>query len=642
LPSAFLKNPRKNGISPCKKKSAQQLQKLGETHLGDNTSVPATSPSSPSEEYRLRQQAREASVAHFEQIHLRLGNLRLSLVVAALGAAWWRLERNDFSVWWLLLPLFMFVALAVFHAKVLRQRSRAERAVDFYRRGLARIEDRWVGSGPKGERIDTSSSLYAADLDLFGHGSLFQLLSQARTRMGEDTLANWLLAPATREEILERHAAIVELRSRLDLREDLAILGEKPHNTEDLKSGVYPAALTEWAETPNQLPRQSVRWLARLLAVAAVAAALVWVELGTKTPFFAVAIVEAIVLGALRRPTKAIVESTPRALEDIQMLALILSRLDRDVFESPRLRAIKLKFCSHNLSASGAITRLSNIVQCIYSLDGPLVKLLNLPLLVSVQIAYAAEAWRESHGGAVKAWLDSVGEFEALLSIAAYSYEHPADPFPEFVDGEPTFNAVELGHPLIPVVKCVRNVVNLGSETKVLLVSGSNMSGKSTLMRAVGMNAVLAMAGAPVRAQCLKLTPLRVGASILVHDSLLEGNSRFYAEITRLHNVCMIAERQPPVLFLLDELLQGTNSQDRLIGAEGTVSALVESGAIGMISTHDLALTQLSVKGDGHVRNVHLQDEIIDGKMKFDFRLRDGVVPRSNGIELMRLIGLKV
>lgn len=609
---------------------------LAEGPVGDNTPVPGSSPLSPSEEYRQRQQAREARVAHFEKIHVRLGNLRLLLVIAALAALWWRFERSDFSAWWLLLPVLLFVALAAFHARVLRMRSCAERAVDVYRKGLARIEDRWIGSGQKGERIDISSSLYASDLDLFGHGSLFELLSQARTRMGEETLANWLLAPSSREEIGERHAAIAELRTRLDLREDMAILGE------DLKIGVHPEALTKWAETPNQLARLSLRWLSLLLAVGAIAAAGIWGELGTKTPFFLVIIVEGIILTALRRPTKEMLESTPRALEDVRLVASLLARLDCEQFEAPRLQAVKHKLSSHHLLASQAIARLDTIVQCIYSLDNPVMLLLNLPLLYSVQIAYAAEAWRRNHGGAVRSWLNAVGELEALLSIAAYSYEHPADPFPEFVEGGPTLNAVQFGHPLIPAAKCVRNSVSICDETRVLLVSGSNMSGKSTLMRAVGINTVLAMAGAPVRAQRMQLTPLRVGASILVNDSLLEGNSRFYAEITRLRNICALAEERPPVLFLLDELLQGTNSHDRLIGAEGVVCSLVDSGAIGLVSTHDLALTNIATLAEGRLHNVHFQDEIVDGKMKFDFLLREGVVPKSNGIELMRLIGLRV
>jgi DNA mismatch repair ATPase MutS len=269
-------------------------------------------------------------------------------------------------------------------------------------------------------------------------------------------------------------------------------------------------------------------------------------------------------------------------------------------------------------------------------------RLLDIPLLYTVQTAYAAEAWRGTYGANVRSWLSAMGEMEALLSLSGYSYEHPADPFPEFLEGPPCLTAVALGHPLIPAARCVRNDVSLGGETQVLVVSGSNMSGKSTLMRAVGINTVLAMAGAPVRAEYMSLSWLQTAASILVNDSLQEGSSRFYAEITRLRSICDLAEQHPPVLFLLDELLQGTNSSDRLAGAEGVVRALLACGAIGILSTHDLALTHIAGPEDHRLRNVHFQDRIEGGKMTFDFKLREGIVARSNGIELMRLIGLKV
>jgi hypothetical protein len=598
--------------------------------------VPANVLSSPSEEYRQRQQAREEKVAHFDKVHLRLGNVRLLLAIVTLVAAWLRFERNAFSSWWLLLPVLLFVALAIFHARILRMRTCAERAVDIYRKGLARIEDRWIGTGHKGERIDISSSLYATDLDLFGHGSLFELLSQARTRMGEDTLAHWLLSPSSLAEIVERHAAVGELRSMLDLHEDMAILGE------DLKVGIHAEALTKWAEAPHQLTRQGLRWVALLLSIVAIAAAILWGEKGIKVPFFMTVFTEGIIVAVLRRRTKEILPSAEHALEDVQLLASLLARLEKESFLTPRLQTITQQLSSHHLAASQAIARLGTIVQCIDSLDNPITRLLDVPLLYSVQVAYAAEAWRRNHGSAVRSWLNAIGEMEGLLSIAVYSYEHPADPLPEFIEGPPAFEAEELGHPLISATKCVRNSVSIGGETRVLIVSGSNMSGKSTLMRAVGINTVLAMAGAPVRAKRLRLTPLRVGASILVNDSLLEGNSRFYAEITRLRQICDLAEKSPPVLFLLDELLQGTNSHDRLIGAQGIVCALVDSGAIGCISTHDLALTNIDMLAGGHLHNMHLQDEIADGRMKFDFKLHDGIVTKSNGIELMRLIGLKV
>ena len=591
---------------------------------------------SPSEEYKQRQQSRETQVAHFEKLHLRFGNLRLLVVVATLIAAWFSLYNDAFSPWWLLVALVVFVVIAVIHARILRKRSCAERAVDFYRKGLARIEDRWTGTGQTGERIDIHSSLYATDLDLFGPGSLFELLSLARTRMGEDTLAVWLLAPSSVTEIKPRQAAVAELRSRLDLREDVAILGE------DLKVGVHSEALTQWAEAPNQLKLKALRWISLLLSLASVASAIYWAQRGEKAPFFIILIIATIITASLRKHTAEVLHSTEHALKDLQLLSSMLARLEREEFKCSRLQALKADLFSHHLAGSQAIGRLRTIVEHISALENPIMRALNVPLLYGVQVAYAAEAWRSEHAVAVRSWLRAIGEAEALLSVSAYSYEHPADPFPEFVEGPPCFNATELGHPLIPAAKCVRNNISICGETRVLLISGSNMSGKSTLMRAVGINTVLAMAGAPVRAQRLQLTPLQIGASILINDSLQEGSSRFYAEITRLRHICDLAEQHPPILFLLDELLQGTNSKDRLIGAEGVVRGLLDSGAIGLISTHDLALTNIGEQRDSRLHNVHLQDEIEDGKMKFDFKLQDGVVTKSNGIELMRLIGLKV
>jgi DNA mismatch repair ATPase MutS len=262
--------------------------------------------------------------------------------------------------------------------------------------------------------------------------------------------------------------------------------------------------------------------------------------------------------------------------------------------------------------------------------------------LYSLHVALAAERWRHTHGKVIRQWVAALGEFEALSSLAGYSYEHPQDPFPELIEGTAAFTAVALGHPLIAAAKCVRNSVSLAGTTRMLLVSGSNMSGKSTLLRTVGINTVLAMAGAPVRAQSLQLTPLQVGASIRVNDSLHEGSSRFYAEITRLRAIYALLEQQPSLLFLLDELLQGTNSKDRLIGAEGIVRAFVAGGAVGLVSTHDLALTSIGGLPAGTLRNVHFQDDLSEGQMRFDFTLRDGIVTKSNGIELMRAIGLKV
>jgi hypothetical protein len=594
----------------------------------------------PSEEYVQRLEARELRVAHFEKIHIRLGNIRLILAVLAVIVAWCSLRARYFSLWWLIAPVVAFVVVAAYHSRILRARELADRAAGFYRKGLARIEDRWAGTGETGERFDDPHHVYASDFDLFGNGSLFQLLSTARTRMGEDELASWLLAPAAVQDIRQRHAAVSELRDQLDLREDLAVLGE------DIGVGVHPDSLSRWAETPNQMRPSWMRWLSSVLAGLVIASVVVWAWLGMLTPLVLILVLEAILAYRLRNPLEAVLHETEHAFRDLELLSGVLARIQAHAFHSQRLQALQRQLSSSDVPASQAITRLRALVNFIDSRHNLMVRIVDLPLMYSVQVAFAAERWRQAHGRALRPWLAAIAEMEALLSLAAYSFEHSSDPFPEFVDGPPSFDGEELGHPLVPSATCVRNHVSLSGQTRVLLVSGSNMSGKSTLLRTVGINVVLAMAGAPVRARRMRLTPLQAGASIRINDSLREGSSRFYAEITRLRQIFDVAGANPPLLFLLDELLQGTNSIDRRIGAEGIVRALVNRRAIGLVSTHDLALTDIggSLDGhlDGHLHNVHFQDQLENGKMKFDYKLRDGVVTKSNGLELMRSIGLEV
>jgi DNA mismatch repair ATPase MutS len=226
--------------------------------------------------------------------------------------------------------------------------------------------------------------------------------------------------------------------------------------------------------------------------------------------------------------------------------------------------------------------------------------------------------------------------------VAGYAYEHPSDPFPEIVEQGPLFDASGLGHPLLPSSACVRNDLRLDGGRLLLLISGSNMSGKSTLLRAVGVNVVLALAGAPVRAEALRVSPVSLGASIRINDSLEAGRSRFYAEITRLRQLMEIARDRPPLLFLLDEILHGTNSGDRRTGAEAVVKGLLDRGGLGLVTTHDLALAGIAEALAPRARNVHFEDHLEGGRMAFDYRLKDGVVRKSNALALMRAVGLDV
>jgi hypothetical protein len=586
-------------------------------------------------EYCRRLHAVEAAIARLEMLAGRISTVRIVVAIAGIAAVWWSVQGTTAPNYIWLVPLALFAAAVFYHSRVRRARARTDRAAAHYRVGLARIEDRWSGLGNPGTSLEDANHIYAADLDVFGPGNLFELLSTARTRMGERTLAAWLLSPAPTSMVLQRQQSIAELRDRLDFREDLAVLG-------DAGVGVRPEELSRWAESANRLTQRFVLPAAVLLPVLLIAALIFWNVTAIASPVVVILLLELGVVRLLGLRLFEVLGSTEQAFDKLRLLADLTTRLEREPLEAPLTKGLLQRLSSSGVPASRAIARLATTVSFSESRRNPLVQILDLPLLYSVHAALAAERWRRDHGRAVAAWLDAIGELEALISLSAYSYEHPDDPFPELIDGDASFDGVALGHPLLPQRTCVRNDVTIGGPTRVLLISGSNMSGKSTLLRTVGINTVLAMAGAPVRARHLRLSPLQVGANIRINDSLQKGSSRFYAEITRLRHLNESALREPTLLFLLDEVLQGTNSRDRFIGAQGVIRALIDRGAIGLVTTHDLALTAIDVGGAERLRNLHFQDQLVDGRMQFDFKLHEGVVTKSNGIELMRSIGLKV
>jgi DNA mismatch repair ATPase MutS len=298
-------------------------------------------------------------------------------------------------------------------------------------------------------------------------------------------------------------------------------------------------------------------------------------------------------------------------------------------------------------AASRSITSLKSLIEMHDWQHNIIFAPIAAALLWEVHLAWMVQHWRLQHGADVRRWLDAAGQFEAFSSLAAYHYERPADPFPVVLPQSddvprPILHGRGLGHPLIPAARMVRNDVSLTDETRLLVISGSNMSGKSTLLRTVGINTVMALAGAPVRAAELHLTPLAIGATLRIQDSLQDGRSRFYAEITRIREIADIAHRGEPLLFLLDELLHGTNSHDRVIGSSGILRGLVERGAIGLITTHDLALTALVEPLKPRAANVHFDDWFEGSEMRFDYTMKPGPVTRSNAVALMRAVGLDV
>jgi DNA mismatch repair ATPase MutS len=326
----------------------------------------------------------------------------------------------------------------------------------------------------------------------------------------------------------------------------------------------------------------------------------------------------------------------------LSLLLALLARFEREPFDSPRLCQLRAELDTAGVPASRQISHLVRLVDWLEAQGNLLFALIAPLVLWNTQFAFAIEAWRARCGLSIARWLAAIGELEALAALSTYAYENPTDPFPEIADQGTCFQAEGLCHPLIAKDRCVANDVRLGTEPQLLIVSGSNMSGKSTLLRTIGANTVLAFAGAPVRAKRLLVSRVIIGATLRIQDSLQAGRSRFFAEITRVQQLLEMAKGTPPLLFLLDEVLQGTNSHDRRIGAEAIVRTLTMRGAIGLLTTHDLALTQIADLLGHRAANVHFEDQFQEGQMTFDYRIHPGVVQHGNALALMRAIGIEV
>jgi hypothetical protein len=590
---------------------------------------------SPRAEYERRIAQWNDVIAQGDRRHLTISNLRLAVFGLAAAMLWLTVVRWTWSPAWMLAPALGFAALVVWHARVLQHTERARRARRLYERGLDRIDGRWMGSGPDGARFGVDHP-FAHDVDLFGDASVFQLYDTARTEIGEETLADWLRAPAAAPEVLARQQAVAELRSMPEFREGVAVLAAE---ADVARTG----ALAAWASGP---PVDFAAWVAPMFILfAAITLGLSAAVLAGRIEWGWVAVFVLLhrsVALAWRAPIARALHGIGTPERDLGLVSALLARVEREPFSSPRLAARRNSLLTEGVPPSRRIAALRRLISWLYSEDNLMFRPISAALLWRQIFAVAIARWHRAYGGAVVSWLAVVGELEALSALATQAYEHPDDPFPEVVDAPPLFEATAIGHPLIAESAAVRNDVALGGDhPHVLIVSGSNMSGKSTLLRAIGVNVVVALAGGTVRAERLRLSRLAIGATLRVDDSLQAGHSRFYTEILRIRAIVGEAARGLPVLFLLDEVLHGTNSHDRRIGADAIVRALVRHGAIGLVTTHDLALAELTATLES-AANVHFADRIENGRMVFDYRMRPGVVTRSNALELMRAVGLEV
>ncbi len=586
----------------------------------------------PRLEYATRKRSRADVVATADARFGTVSNLRVLVAVLIVVSGWWSLA-HDHGVIYALPFALAFVVLVIVHGRIVARRDEQQRAVTYYEAAEKRLAGKWIGSGDQGTAHVPAGHPYAFDVDAFGPGSLFELLSEPRTESGDRTLADWMLQAASVEEIRARQQAVTELKAEVELRELLALraaVSRRELHLDDLRA---------WIAREPMLQSASYRWAVRLLGAGTFLAAIAWLGFGlSPAPFVLFAGLGSLAARAIHAEVRTVTEQLEKTRQELHALEHVLSCFEGRRATAPWLVARYAEFSG----ARKILGRLIGLVDWLEARRHQLFAPIAYLVAWTPIFAFAIEDWRIAHGRDVLAWLRDAGELEAICTLSRHAFEHPLDVVPELVDGEdPQLVAEALRHPLMAEEQCVPNCISLVAPLRLYLVSGSNMSGKSTLLRTVGLNVVLALMGAPVKAQRLALTPMQIAATLRVQDSLHEGASRFYAEIARLKVVadCAVAG---PTLFLLDEILSGTNSHDRRIGSEAVVRSLLARNAIGFVTTHDLALTDVAATLGGQATNVHFEDEHAGTTLTFDYKMRPGVVQKSNAIELMRAVGLEV
>ena len=577
----------------------------------------------------------------------RQANISLALAVIALvvfGIALWQ------QSWALLalvaLPLAGFVASYLHHGRINRRRDHAAALWQINNEGLRRLWRDWAKL-PLPETVPASGAArnLATDLDLLGHASLQHLLGTTSTPVGHATLQQWLLQPASPDVIVRRQAAVRELAPRIDLRDAVAEQGR-------MMKGAQPRyeQLLGWAEREPWLERRPwlllLAWLVPLLTFGPLVAEYVGF---IATPLWLVGPVIGLAVTAMfGSVTSETIDQVAERQSVFRGYADMFRLFAVEQFTAPELQRLQAALSAGNLDAAEQMRRLARLMPLADIRGWMFFFLIQITTLWDIHLLWLLERWQRVAGKQARAWLHALSEFEALCALATLAHDHPEWSFPEIIVTEtPMLQARAIGHPLLPPERCVRNDVLVGPLGTFLLVTGSNMSGKSTLLRALGMNIVLAQAGGPVCAAVLRLPPTTLATSIRVQDSLEAGVSYFMAELQRLKSVVDAAEHARTtgcvLFFLLDEILHGTNTVERQIAARQIISYLLELDAIGAVSTHDLTLADSPELAERST-TVHFTETLTreNGlpQLHFDYRLRPGLATSTNALALVEIVGL--
>jgi hypothetical protein len=585
----------------------------------------------------------------YAQLSSRMANISIALVVAALASLGIGLWRDlPFLQGLAAVCTLGFIVSFVYHTRIDHLQQQYDELWRINDEALRRNQRDWTSLPLRQPATVVGDTHYVTDLDMLGHASLQHLLNTAYTPTGQMTLQRWLLEPAEPDIIRERQKAVAELAARIDFRDQLAFHGRQMGNAQ-----VNYELFLEWAEGGRWLSeRPWLAWLTRVMPILTVGSVIADASGLFDVPLWALSIWVhmALILTVGKRVDETIEQVSARQ-SAFRIYAALFGLITAQAFTTPALRRIQANLTAGDLHASQQMRRLARIMVFADFRFFLLFFPIKLTTLWNFHVLWFLERWQRVAGDRTRLWLAALGEIEALAALATLAYDQPEWTFPEIVeDRPPLLVARNLGHPLLADAARVGNDVTIGPPGTFLLVTGSNMSGKSTLLRAIGTNIALAQAGGPVCAGQLLLPPLVLATSMRVQDSLEQGVSYFMAEVQRLKTVIDRAQQvrdrgERTLLFLLDEILHGTNTGERQIAARQIIRHLLAQGAIGAVSTHDLHLADADdLAATSHP--VHFTETLSRDPaglvMHFDYKLRPGIATSTNALKLMEIVGLPV
>lgn len=577
--------------------------------------------------------------------HLRkkihwLGTLRLVLAMGLIGAIWIFKSENWYTlagiVFLFILP---FIILMVYHTKLATRKGYAETMALLCGNELKGLNYDFSAFDGAPEKISAGHP-FSLDLDLFGEHSFFQSLNRTVTWMGKEKLAGWLIDPLIdKKEILKRQEAIRELETFTHLRQHFYVIGKmRPGKQEDQR---LLQVLTSEAGYFNK----SIVWKILIWVIPSiwiflfVSFYLRWAPLSVLGIFFAISFVLSYI--QIKKITD-LHDSVNKMEAILNTYSELLKNIEGDLFKSEWLADIGCRLSGEKETASSAIKRLSRYIGALDQRGSAIGMILNIFMLRDTRMAMKLEKWKEQHAGSTKEWFEALADFDALSSLSSFAFNHPEYIYPHIADTYFKMEGTALGHPLLHRDRCVKNDIDIEKSPSFLIITGANMAGKSTYLRTVGINYLLACIGAPACADSLTVYPARLVTSLRTSDSLVGNESYFFAELKRLKMIIDRLKNGEKLFIILDEILKGTNSVDKQKGSLALMKQLVSFQTCGIIATHDLALGELEKEFPGQIRNFRFEADITHDELTFSYRLRKGVAQNMNACFLMKKMGITV